>query len=70
LERTASEVRDVCQRALYGDLFGQAEFDIDEGQRTVAGVLPHLDRLGLSLGMVAEYRAWLTTAHERAQVFA
>ena len=46
----------------------QAELDIDEGRRTVAGVLPHLARLGLRPGTVAEYRAWLAEAHGRAQV--
>jgi methylornithine synthase len=46
----------------------QAELDIDEGQRTVAGVLPHLARLGLRPGTVAEYRAWLAATHARAEV--
>jgi len=46
----------------------QAELDIDEGHRTVAGVLPHLARLGLRAGTVAEYRAWLAAAHARAEV--
>ena len=46
----------------------QAELDIDEGYRTVAGVLPHLDQLGLRPGTVAEYRAWLATAHARSEV--
>jgi len=46
----------------------QAELDIDEGHRTVAGVLPHLTRLGLRPGAVAEYRAWLAAAHARAEV--
>ena len=46
----------------------QAELDIDEGYRTVAGVLPHLDQLGLRPGTVAEYRAWLAAAHARAEV--
>jgi len=41
----------------------QAELDIDEGHRTVAGVMPHLARLGLRPGTVAEYRAWLAAAH-------
>ena len=34
----------------------QAELDIDEGYRTVHGVLPHLDRLGLRPAGVDEYR--------------
>jgi methylornithine synthase len=46
----------------------QAELDIDEGRRTVAGVLPHLARLGLRPGTVAEYRAWLAAAHARSGV--
>jgi len=35
----------------------QSELDIDEGHRTVAGVLPHLDRLGLRAATADEYRA-------------
>ena len=46
----------------------QAELDIDEGHRTVAGVLPHLARLGLRAATVAEYRVWLAAARERAEV--
>jgi methylornithine synthase len=34
----------------------QAELDIDEGYRTVHGVLPHLERLGLRSAGVTEYR--------------
>ena len=34
----------------------QAELDIDEGYRTVHGVLPHLERLGLRPAGVGEYR--------------
>ena len=34
----------------------QAELDIDEGYRTVDGVLPHLERLGLRPAGVDEYR--------------
>lgn len=34
----------------------QAELDIEEGHRTVHGVLPHLSRLGLRAAGVAEYR--------------
>lgn len=34
----------------------QAELDIDEGYRTVRGVLPHLRRLGLRAAGVDEYR--------------
>jgi methylornithine synthase len=43
----------------------QAELDIDEGYRTVHGVLPHLERLGLRAAGVDEYRermAALSTA--------
>ena len=46
----------------------QAELDIDEGQRTVAEVRPHLARLGLRPGTVADYRTWLAAAHRRAEV--
>ena len=46
----------------------QAELDIDEGYRTVEGVLPHLARLGLRSASVTEYRDWLAAAHARAQV--
>jgi methylornithine synthase len=46
----------------------QSELDIEEGYRTVQGVLPRLARLGLRAGTVDEYRAWLATAHERALV--
>jgi methylornithine synthase len=46
----------------------QAELDIDEGRRTVVGVLPHLTRMGLRPATVADYRTWLAAAHERAQV--
>jgi methylornithine synthase len=35
----------------------QSELDIDEGYRTVHGVLPHLARLGLRPASVDEYRA-------------
>jgi methylornithine synthase len=35
----------------------QAELDIDEGYRTVLGVLPHLERLGLRPAGVDEYRS-------------
>jgi methylornithine synthase len=48
----------------------QAELDIDEGHRTVAGVLPHLARLGLRAGTVDAYRAWLAAAHARVEVSA
>ena len=40
----------------------QSELDIDEGNRTVAEVLPHLERLGLRAGGVQEYREWLERA--------
>ena len=35
----------------------QSELDIDEGHRTVAGVLPYLERLGLRAAPVSEFRA-------------
>ena len=38
----------------------QAELDIDEGHRTVHGVLPHLARLGLRPAGVDEYRERMT----------
>jgi methylornithine synthase len=38
----------------------QAELDIDEGFRTVHGVLPHLTRLGLRPAGVEEYRERMT----------
>jgi methylornithine synthase len=44
----------------------QSELDIEEGHRTVEGVLPHLERLGMRAGSVDEYRAWLAEAHTRA----
>jgi methylornithine synthase len=46
----------------------QSELDIEEGHRTVAGVLPHLTRLGLRPATVVEYRAWLAAERERARV--
>ena len=46
----------------------QAELDIDEGYRTVEGVLPHLARLGLRSASVTEYRDWLAASHARGQV--
>jgi len=46
----------------------QAELDIDEGYRTVAGVLPHLERLGLRAASAAEYSRWLDAARDRLQV--
>lgn len=39
----------------------QAELDIDDGLRTVAGVVPHLERLGLRAAGADEYRARLVT---------
>ena len=39
----------------------QAELDIDEGYRTVQGVLPHLARLGLRAGSPDEYRERMAT---------
>ncbi len=46
----------------------QAELDINEGHRTVAGVLPHLERLGLRAATPAEYSRWLDGARERVRV--
>jgi methylornithine synthase len=46
----------------------QAELDINEGHRTVAGVLPHLERLGLRAAAPAEYSRWLDGARERVRV--
>jgi len=46
----------------------QAELDIDEGRRTVAGVLPHLEQLGLRAASAAEYSRWLDSARDRLQV--
>jgi methylornithine synthase len=39
----------------------QSELDIDEGHRTVRGVLPHLARLGLRPATVDEYRERMAT---------
>ena len=44
----------------------QAELDIDEGYRTVQGVLPHLARLGLRAGTPDEYRERLATVRSSA----
>jgi methylornithine synthase len=41
----------------------QAELDIDEGYRTVHGVLPHLARLGLRPAGVEEYRERTAAVH-------
>jgi methylornithine synthase len=41
----------------------QAELDIDEGFRTVHGVLPHLERLGLRPASVEEYRERMAAVH-------
>jgi methylornithine synthase len=46
----------------------QAELDIDEGHRTVAGVLPHLERLGLRAASADEYSGWLDRARARQRV--
>ncbi len=43
----------------------QSELDIDEGRRTVAGVLPHLERLGLRAGSAEDYRRRLRAARAR-----
>ncbi|MBN2204590.1 MAG: methylornithine synthase PylB [Thermoleophilia bacterium] len=44
----------------------QSELDIEEGHRTVAGVLPHLARLGLRHAGPAAYAAWVERARRRA----
>lgn len=44
----------------------QSELDIEEGYRTVAGVLPHLARLGLRHAGAEAYAAWLDGARRRA----
>lgn len=44
----------------------QAELDIDEGYRTVHGVLPHLERLGLRPAGVEEYRERMATLRRLA----
>ena len=44
----------------------QAELDIDEGYRTVHGVLPHLRRLGLRAAGVDEYRERMAAVRHRA----
>ena len=44
----------------------QSELDIEEGHRTVAGVLPHLARLGLRHAGAAAYVAWVEAARGRA----
>ena len=44
----------------------QAELDIDEGYRTVHGVLPHLARLGLRPAGVDEYRERMRTVRAAA----
>jgi methylornithine synthase len=41
----------------------QAELDIDEGYRTVHGVLPHLGRLGLRPAGAEEYRERMAALH-------
>jgi methylornithine synthase len=41
----------------------QAELDIDEGYRTVHGVLPHVERLGLRPAPVDEYRERMAVLH-------
>ena len=43
----------------------QAELDIDEGYRTVHGVLPHLERLGLRPAGVDEYRERMAALSRR-----
>jgi methylornithine synthase len=44
----------------------QAELDIDEGFRTVHGVLPHLERLGLRPAGVDEYRERMAAVRQLA----
>lgn len=44
----------------------RAELGIEEGERTVAGVVPHLSALGLRPGSVAEYGRFLAEARGRA----
>jgi methylornithine synthase len=44
----------------------QSELDIEEGRRTVAGVLPHLARLGLRPAGAEAYVVWLEEARRRA----
>jgi methylornithine synthase len=44
----------------------QSELDIEEGHRTVAGVLPHLARLGLRRAGRAAYAEWLERARHGA----
>ena len=44
----------------------QAELDIDEGYRTVHGVLPHLERLGLRPAGVDEYRERMAAVRQLA----
>ena len=44
----------------------QAELDIDEGYRTVHGVLPHLQRLGLRPAGVDEYRERMAAVRQLA----
>ena len=44
----------------------QAELDIDEGYRTVHGVLPHLERLGLRPAGVDEYRERMAAVRRAA----
>ncbi len=45
----------------------QSELDIEEGRRTVAGVLPHLARLGLRHTGRDAYAVWLDEARRRAE---
>ncbi len=45
----------------------QSELDIEEGRRTVAGVLPHLARLGLRRAGREAYAVWLDGARHRIE---
>lgn len=39
----------------------QSTMDVDDGSRTVAGVTPHLESMGLRIATVDEYKDWLAT---------
>lgn len=51
------------QRGLCG--VAHAEYEVDDGLRTVAAVRPRLAELGLRQGTQAEFEAWLEAAHTR-----
>ncbi len=52
-----------------GGLMGvsQSTLDIEEGARTVAGIMPVLEECSLKTGTVAEYQAWLEQAKSSLQ---